>query len=685
MKKILTLFFALMMVFEGFSQTYYSWNFATATTSTFPAGFVTWKLDGQTVSTSLSSTFNNAGWVLFPAANGAAGVAATTSWFTNTSVACDRWLVTPPMNIPAATPNVCLMWSIESADPSFPDGYEVKISTTDSATTSFTATPITITAENGAATTRLLPLAAYAGQTIRVAFRDISTNEYVLLMHSIKLVNLPSNAAHISDVEIYEHNYLNNPVDVTGINSNTGFDTINTFTMNYSVNGAAPVTAPVTGAGLVPQNFYYYTHPTQFNPSTAGTYTISVWFSNINGSGASSDTSSVTIFYYPQVAGLVKNVLVEEMTGAGCPWCPGGALALRDVAENLSYVVPVAIHSADINDLSVTPADAMQITDGETVCSALGTGYPSGMVDRLYSFDNQSVSTSFANDYYRGPSNVTSMIWDTMSIFRKAQATPVNVSLSALTFDSTVAANNLTVTVNANFLNSLSQGSYRLNLYVVEDSLITTGNGYDQDNAAYSSAGGQTTNYNELFNLPSLLINNGQQGEYSQNHVLRAMVGGAWGLAGDIPSAPMAGSTYSHTFTTTVPATWRYKYIKLVGVVQEYNTSVNKRTVLNVAEIKLISNPNGIKETAQYSNLSVYPNPASTMATVQMDMKENAMVTISLVNSLGQVVVEPTDALLNAGSHSLNIHVGGLETGLYFVKVAVDGTVNTIPLTVTAK
>ena len=51
MKKIFILLFALVVVSKSFSQTYYNWDFTTASSSTFPAGFVTWKLDGQTVST----------------------------------------------------------------------------------------------------------------------------------------------------------------------------------------------------------------------------------------------------------------------------------------------------------------------------------------------------------------------------------------------------------------------------------------------------------------------------------------------------------------------------------------------------------------------------------------------------------------------------------------------------------
>ena len=683
MKKIFTLLFALVMVSEGFSQTYYNWDFTTATTSTFPAGFVTWKLDGQTANTNDFSTngqtlFNSAGWVLLSASqNGGSGVAVTTSDFNNPSVAADRWLVTPRINVPAATPNVVLRWVASSGSRNYPDSYEVLVSTTDSATTSFQNILLGVT-ENPYNTIRVLPLAAYGGQTIRIALRDTSTNDYLLFLNSIKIVNLPSEAATISDVEVYEHNNLNEPTIVSGYFTNTGFDTLNSFTLNYSVNGGAPVTTPVTQLGLPSQQTGYYSHPTPFNPSTAGTYTISVWFSGLNGTGTNSDTVSTTIFFYPKVAGLVKNVLVEEFTGAWCGYCPAGAYYIRDLLAAKPYTVAVAIHDKNVNNV-----DAMQIPDGDLLNQTYGTGFPDAMVDRVLYFDNQATGVGFYT-YTNNPFNVH----DTLAAFRYKQATPANVSLSAISFDSTTSTNNLTVTVNGTFLNSLSQGDYRLNLIIAEDSIIKTGAGYDQHNY-YSSAmygsNAQDAGNSPLNALPGVITNDGQANDWAQNHVLRAMAGGAWGQGGDIPSAPVAGTTYSHTFTTSVPATWRYKFLKLIGVVQEYNADVNKRYVLNVTQTDLIGFPAGIVETSQFNKLSVYPNPASTMATVSLDSKENGLVSISMLNALGQVVVEPSDVLLNKGSQSVKIPVSSLSPGLYFVKVTFNGEVSTLPLSITAQ
>ena len=70
------------------------------------------------------------------------------------------------------------------------------------------------------------------------------------------------------------------------------------------------------------------------------------------------------------------------------------------------------------------------------------------------------------------------------------------------------------------------------------------------------------------------------------------------------------------------------------------------------------------------------------MATVLMDTKDHGLATISILNTLGETVIEPTDVLLNTGAQSVNIPVGKLSTGLYFVKVSLNGEVKTLPLSI---
>lgn len=678
MKKLFTLLCGMSLLSATFAQT---WDFTTAG-STLPAGFVTWKLDGQVANSgwgSAATTFDNGGgWVKYNLANisnfGGYG-AVTISWFSNLTVPCDRWLVTPPITVPVGQPNYSLVWYGVSLAADYPDSYEVKVSTTDSATTSFGPALQTIQEGGDAANVHLLPLAAYAGQTIRVAFRDVSTNEFALAFLKMQVTNLPSYDLSVKKVETYEHNWLSQPITLSGTIQNLGFDTLTSYRLNYSVNGGAPVST-VVNAVIPPLNVADYSIPNYTAPAE-GVYNFKVWADSLNGSIAdqvpANDTSAAkSIFFYPQVAGLQKNVLVEEFTGAWCGYCPGGAFGVRDLLAAMPNAIAVAIH--DQAGRGAT-SDLMQISAGVTVSNTFNTGFPSAMVDRVYYIDQQDVALGF----YGYTDNNFNNLQLTEATFRAGQATPVNVSLSAKSFDSTT--NQLSIAVNATFLNSLAQGDYRVNLYVIEDSVITSGTGYDQENY-YADPQGYMSGQSDLNTLPSVITNNGQVGGWSQNHVLRAMADGAWGGASVIPSAPVAGSTYSKTYSVTINPSWRNHFIKLVGVVQEYNTSTQRRYILNASETTLLDVNTSIRETAQLNKLGVYPNPASTMATLDIDLKKNETVEITVVNSLGQTVSEPNSVLLNAGAHSVNIPVGHLANGLYTVKVTVDGSISSLPLSI---
>ncbi|MCW3126413.1 MAG: hypothetical protein JWO03_2071 [Bacteroidetes bacterium] len=672
MKKLFTLLCAVVLVSEVFAQT---WDFTAATS--FPAGFVTWKLDGQTANSGLSNAaaFNSGGGWIIVAPTGATHYAATTSWFTNLTVPCDRWLVTPQIAVPTGQPNVALVWYGSSLDVDYPDEYEVRISTTDSASTSFGPAVLDIVEPGGSLNVHVLPLASYAGQSIRIAFRDISTNEFVLALTKIQVVNLPSYDLSVKKVETYEHNWLSQAATLSGTIQNLAIDTVTSFTLNYSVNGGAAVSSTVT-ATLPAMAIGTYTIPGYTAPAE-GVYSFQVWASNINGSHAdevlSNDSAKTSgIFFYPQVTGLHKNVLVEEFTGAWCGYCTGGAFAVRDLVAAMPSAIPVAIH--DQAGRGAT-SDLMQIADGVTVSNTFNTGFPSAMIDRVYYIDQQDVALGF---YGYKDVNYTNLQL-TESQKRILQATPANVSLTDKSYDSTT--HQLTVTVNANFLNNLTQGDYRLNLYVTEDSVITSGTGYDQENY-YADPQGYMSGQSDLNTLPAVITNDGTAGNWSQNHVLRSMSGGPWGTAAIIPAAPAANATYSNTYTVNIDPLWRKKFVSIIGVVEEYNANTSRRYILNAVEAKLLDVNTGIRETAQLNKLGVYPNPASNMAVVDIDMKHNAMVDISIVNTLGETVSEPNSILLNAGEHSVKMPVGHLADGLYFVKVSIEGNVSTLPLSI---
>ena len=114
--------------------------------------------------------------------------AFSTSWYVPSGTA-DDWLVLPPV---AATAGTRLSWRAVTYDPDFRDGYEVRLSTGGSNPSDFTAVLLTVGQEEATWTPHELSLAAYAGQTVRIAFRNNSNDKFLLLLDDLLIQDLPT-------------------------------------------------------------------------------------------------------------------------------------------------------------------------------------------------------------------------------------------------------------------------------------------------------------------------------------------------------------------------------------------------------------------------------------------------------------------------------------------------------------
>lgn len=90
-----------------------------------------------------------------------------------------------------------------------------------------------------------------------------------------------------------------------------------------------------------------------------------------------------------------------------------------------------------------------------------------------------------------------------------------------------------------------------------------------------------------------------------------------------------------------------------------------------VSEIGACAVDVGIKENKSLvSNLSFYPNPASTSGTIEVVLIENAKMEIVVMNAVGQTVTTKTVEGF-AGSNKVDVNTSNLTSGLYFYQVKV--------------
>ncbi len=77
----------------------------------------------------------------------------------------------------------------------------------------------------------------------------------------------------------------------------------------------------------------------------------------------------------------------------------------------------------------------------------------------------------------------------------------------------------------------------------------------------------------------------------------------------------------------------------------------------------------GIDENVAIANVSVYPNPVTSLINVSYELLTNESVTIEMTNHIGQIVYSQTVKENNIGRHALKIDVDNLSAGMYMLNI----------------
>ncbi len=164
-------------------------------TYTFPAGWLLANVDNRTPAGSVA--YVNQAWerredFIF---NVADSCAFSTSWTSPAGIA-DDWMWTPLIG--QITPGSVLKWKAVAPDAEFPDGYEVRVMPVSNGPpngsdgnignmVSNSTIVFSIAAENSSWTDREVDLSGYAGQSVYIAFRNTSNDQFLLLIDDIEV------------------------------------------------------------------------------------------------------------------------------------------------------------------------------------------------------------------------------------------------------------------------------------------------------------------------------------------------------------------------------------------------------------------------------------------------------------------------------------------------------------------
>jgi hypothetical protein len=462
-----------------------------------------------------------------------------------------------------------------------------------------------------------------AGWTFGCAMDDFKV--YVPLQFDLTAVSvvLPSFAG------------VNSPLPITGTLRNNGAVAVTSLTLNYTVDGGAPVTQDLTGLNIAPINgVYEYTHSTNYTPTTTGLKNIVVYATNINGNAdqnTANDNVSGTVNVATQLVSHLP--LLEGFTSSTCAPCASFYTSFDPI---LAANAPNAANNPGIANVKYQ------------------MNWPSPGNDPSYNADALARRTYYdvsgiPNNFYDGveaASNTQSEI-----DFYKAKSSPVKIQCSY----TPEASGKVTVNVNVTpYITNSSTTANKLFIAIMEKQ-------YD-----YSAS----TTSQDVF-----------------KHVMRKMLPDGNGIA--LPGL-VAGTeqtfTRDYTFASALaPATpaqnsfdlWtNVNNLEVVAFVQNVTTGeVYQAAVATLIDIS------GLNENNLNANINLFPNPVANDLMIALDVKNTQMTNIEIVNTLGQTIHSSNQGMIS-GSKVVRLDMSNFANGIYFAKVNVGGNTQTIKFNV---
>lgn len=582
--------------------------------------------------------------------------AVSTSWLLPVGTA-NAWMITPLIN--NITSGSVLTWEAMAPDASNADGYEVYISTTTNSIVSvsdFSSKLSTIISEQNNWTAHGLSLAAFAGQSIRIAFKNNSTDKYQLWLDDIVVKNI-SNQYDVMAVanNTYKYGLTNINQTIKATFKNNGYESINSAVLNYKVGNNNTISESLNFS--TPINYSEERVMTASNPfisSIASYNNLKVWVSNINGQTdqlLANDT--VISFITIQASSPAKKVLIEEFTSTACGFCPDAQDKLRDIANTNTNVVVASIHKDDF--------------------------YGSNNFNALTSLANNNLEVALIDRYQFQNTNqleVNKGSWSASIAERQSMTVPATVNVTSVAYNSSTGEIN--AIVSSNFISNV-KGDYRLNLYVKENNVYSSNNSswlfsqlsyyYNIPNSPYYQLG---TYINNGSNPASYILSSD---EFKQQYVVNDILGTPFGVSGIVSSNGLtAGQTYTASFSYTLPAVsngmFRFNDFNtyLIATISEYQPDNKQRHVLNVSETKLTSSPESVvginEQAANDLNVRLYPNPATDVVYLSYSTKETQPMSLSIYNTLGELVIQE-NIISNVGDTNRKIDISALVSGNY--------------------
>ncbi len=433
----------------------------------------------------------------------------------------------------------------------------------------------------------------------------------------------PPNGMTINSLNTQNYIQVNTTHTLSGILRNVGLNTITSFNLKYSINGDTAITQNISGVNISSNSTYNFAHPTQWTPTTVGSFTIKIWAYNINGDSTfNSDTLTKVINTMTVLT--MKKIVLEDYVGIHSQYSSDGDRIANDYkALHPNDVFLINIHQGGFAAPNTGEPD-YRTSFGDSLAHQTGlTTYPSGTINR-HLFESANKTT------------LDRIYWNTDCDATLAMPTYASINLTASAVTTTRI---LTVNVDANYVNN-SPALNLMNVALVQDSVLGP--------QVYGIA------YNPTQVMPDGVI-------YVHMNMLRHLITDQWG---DTIPATTSGTIFQKTYTYTLPDNINgvgldINHLKIVAFITEGKQEIATGEETSVSVIQSIQHLNN-------KSFNIYPNPSKGIVNIT-GLSGKSQITVTNIFGENLMYIENTKVL----------DLSKFANGIYFVKINSNNNIVT--------
>ncbi len=453
------------------------------------------------------------------------------------------------------------------------------------------------------------------------AVDNIDVSDYTI-QNDVKMVSTSASCDYVK---------LDQEVFFTAKIQNRGLLNLNSFDLSWT-DGVNSGSETIEGIDIIFREEYELDINAPASFTVGGPSNVTFTVSNPNGVQDENVDNSELVYVINAVAAEPRQaIVVEEATGTWCTWCPRGAVWLDKMQDCIGEnFIPIAVHNNDPMELAAYDAGVTSFDGFE--------GFPSVLTDRKRVIDASELELPTVSKVTSEPD-----------------------AIIGVTADWDDASRTLNVTGYADMKVPTALG-YRWVGVLTEDGVTGTSIGYAQVNAYAGGLNGPMGGYEFLPDpVPAA--------DMVYDHVGRALLANYAGATdAGLDNLPAGGQAFYDFESYTIPEEYNVENMHIIVMLLNQFGQIINATSTGLVEASVT----GIQSAEFNHDLAkIYPNPASDLTNIRLDLEQASDVTLTVFNSMGQTMARKDYGSLS-GDMILPFNTADLNAGNYFLHITVD-------------